>query len=141
VTFFLGRFSARFGKKVETVSDPVMERLLRYAWPGNVRELQNVIERAVILSPGPVLELDTDLAAVSLDQPAPSSLGAVDPEVSAPLASLEDVAREHILAALRSTGGIIEGPRGAAHILKLHPNTLRSRMEKLGIKRPRHDRS
>ncbi|HSF07631.1 MAG TPA: sigma 54-interacting transcriptional regulator [Methylomirabilota bacterium] len=138
VTFFLGRFSIRFGKRLETVSGQSMERLLRYSWPGNIRELQNVIERAVILAPGTVLELDADPAPASSLGPAASPPSG-SPEAAAPLPSLEEVERAHILTALKSTGGVVEGPRGAAQILKLHPNTLRSRMEKLGIKRPRHE--
>jgi formate hydrogenlyase transcriptional activator len=141
VTFFLGRFSTRFGKRVETVSAATMERFLRYSWPGNIRELQNIIERAVILAPGSVLELDADLAPQSSERSAPSLFGAPSSEAVVPLPSLEQVEREHILSALRATNGIVEGPRGAAHILKIHPNTLRSRMDKLGIKRPRHDSS
>jgi formate hydrogenlyase transcriptional activator len=139
VTFFLGRFSKRFGKPMETVAPDTMERLLRYSWPGNIRELQNVVERAVILASRPVLELDADLAPAASAAPTAESPRSPD-EAATSLPSLEDVERGHILAALRQTDGVIEGARGAARILKLHPNTLRSRMEKLGIKRPRHDR-
>ncbi len=143
VTFFLGRFSARFGKRVETASGDTMERLLRYSWPGNIRELQNVVERAVILAPGQILELDPDLAPASSATAGspPVRSSSPDPATAGPLPSLEEVEREHILAALSKTGGVVEGPKGAAQILKLHPNTLRSRMEKLGIKRPRHGQS
>ncbi len=140
VTFFLGSFSVRFGKRVDTVSSSTMERLLRYAWPGNIRELQNVIERAVVLASGSVLELDADLASVSVGTAA-SPRESSGPQPPTTLPSLEEVERQHILAALQSTGGVVEGPKGAARILKLHPNTLRSRMDKLGIKRPRHDPS
>ncbi len=145
VMYFLSRFAKRFGKGVDAVSRETMDRLLNYAWPGNVRELQNIIERAVILSQGPVLELGQDLL------PAPAStIAAMEgvtisrerpgPAVLKPsgLPTLEEIERSHILAALQETGGVIEGPKGAAKILNLHPNTLRSRMEKLGIKRPRH---
>jgi len=138
VTFFLARFARRFGRPVETVSEEAMERLMAYAWPGNIRELQNVIERAVVLSRSRVLELDSDLLPAVTPGPASrSSRGAA----GAALSSLEEVERSHILAVLESTGGIIEGPRGAATILKLHPNTLRSRMEKLGIRRPSQEAS
>ncbi|MGE5850583.1 MAG: helix-turn-helix domain-containing protein, partial [Candidatus Methylomirabilota bacterium] len=111
----------------------------------NVRELQNIIERAVVLSGGALLELDRDL------RPAPTgTMAAVEAvgnprQAAAPVApepsrlpTLEEIERNHILAALQETGGVIEGPKGAAKILNLHPNTLRSRMEKLGIKRSRH---
>ena len=128
--YFLSRFAKRFGKRVDAVSEETMERLVSYPWPGNVRELQNVIERAVILAHGPVLELDRELAPVGAGaSPAPAAAA-----VSAP-GTLEDVERGHILAVLGQTGWVIGGPKGAARILNLHPNTLRSRMEKLGIKR------
>jgi len=132
--FFLARFSRKFGKRIEAVSASTMDRLAAYAWPGNIRELQNVIERAAVLCETGVLELDEDLLPVSgpAASPAPAA-GEV-----APLARLEDVERCHVLAALERVDWLIEGPRGAARILGLHPNTLRSRMDKLGIKRPRH---
>ena len=128
--YFLSRFAKRFGKKVDAVSEETMERLVSYPWPGNIRELQNVIERAMILAHGPVLELDRELAPVGVGAgPAPAAAA-----VSAP-GTLEDVERGHILAVLSQTAWVIGGPKGAARILNLHPNTLRSRMEKLGIKR------
>ncbi|MBI4013280.1 MAG: sigma-54-dependent Fis family transcriptional regulator, partial [Candidatus Rokubacteria bacterium] len=153
VMFFLDRFCKRFGKTVEAVSRETMERLVSYPWPGNVRELQNIIERAVILSDGRVLELDQNLlpAPGATDHPHGVEIGmaaggsagdaAGPPRASgeagpAGLPSLEEVERTHILAALAQTGGVIEGPKGAARILRLHPNTLRSRMKKLGISRP-----
>ncbi len=140
--FFLGRFAKKFGRPTQTISAETMERLVRYPWPGNIRELQNVIERAVVLSRGPALELDRDLlpsagradagpsverpkAEPASERPAPSGLAGV----------LEDTERAHIVAALERADGVIEGPRGAAKLLDIHPNTLRSRMEKLGIKR------
>jgi formate hydrogenlyase transcriptional activator len=141
--FFLSRFAKRFGRQVDTIASETMERLVSYPWPGNIRELQNVIERAVVLSRGPALELDKDLL------PAPVGLGP-EPGVerhaergrpvaksaaSGLAAALEETERAHIVAALESADGVIEGPRGAAKILEMHPNTLRSRMEKLGIRR------
>ena len=114
-----------------------MARLAAYDWPGNIRELQNVIERAVVLAPGSVLELDGELRPAAAPQ-------AREPRVApAPLAelggglaeALEEVERAQIAAALRRSGGVIEGPRGAAGLLRIHPNTLRSRIEKLGIRR------
>jgi formate hydrogenlyase transcriptional activator len=135
--FFLAHYSKRFGKNVETVSDETMERLVSYAWPGNVRELQNVIERGVVLSPGGVLELDRDLRPSASAAAAPRA----EPAGAGLAALLEETERRHILAALEQAGGVIEGSKGAARILKLHPNTLRSRMEKLGLKRPRHEPS
>jgi len=151
VMFFLAQFSASFGKRVGTVPEATMARLVAYAWPGNVRELQNVIERAVVLCPGSVLDLDQDLLPVSglgvgpaggaAAAPSPVAADAKPGESPPALPTLADMERAHILAALEATGWLIEGPKGAARILALHPNTLRSRMEKLGIKRHRHDSS
>jgi len=159
--FFLRRFAKRFGKATEEVSPETLAQLLAYDWPGNIRELQNVIERGVVLSSGRLLRLDRDLrpvaaAAVATDAPAPTGavssalpstagLPAPRPEAVAlpatgaagPGASsdaLEDVQRRHILAVLERTRGTVEGPNGAAQLLGLHPNTLRSRLKKLGIR-------
>jgi formate hydrogenlyase transcriptional activator len=117
-----------------------MEHLLNYPWPGNIRELQNVIERAVIVSAESILRLDRDLipvtgakAAENHDTPDPES-HTIAPESAAGLATLNEVERNHILAALHKSGGKIEGSNGAAKILDLHPNTLRHRIQKLGIR-------
>ncbi len=140
VAFFLSRFSRKFGKSVDGVSQETMERLMSYAWPGNIRELQNVIERAVVLMPGSVLMLDRDLL--------PSAAFQVSPETASPAAevapavasiALDEVQRRHILEVLEKTRGVIEGAAGAARILRVHPNTLRSRMKKLGIRRISHE--
>jgi formate hydrogenlyase transcriptional activator len=140
VTFFLGRFSKKFGRRIDRVSEETMNRLVRYPWPGNIRELQNVIERAVVLCQGSVLELDQDLLpATSVETAVSSAASAAAPDrAPSGLATLEEMERAHILAALEETGWLIEGPKGAAKVLALHPNTLRSRMERLAIKRPRH---
>jgi formate hydrogenlyase transcriptional activator len=137
VTFFLAQFSKKFGRRIERVSEPTMERLVRYAWPGNIRELQNVIERAAILCQGAVLELDQDLLPIAGGETG-NATGEPPPDRPSALATLEEMERTHILAALEQTGWLIEGPKGAAKILALHPNTLRSRMDKLAIKRRRH---
>jgi formate hydrogenlyase transcriptional activator len=133
VMFFLERFGRRFGKRVERVPEATLDLLRRYSWPGNVRELQNVVERAVVLASGPTLALEPGLLP-----------GPVEPEAAREpdhpvvrAGSLSEVERRHIAAVLGQTGGVIEGPRGAARILNLHPNTLRSRMKKLGVERPR----
>jgi PAS domain S-box-containing protein len=127
VHFFVARFAARVGKRIERIDDDTMHLLRAYPWPGNVRELENVLERAVILAVGPVLEIDADLLpAPEPAQPAPPADGA----------SLEAVERNHILAVLQRARWVIDGPAGAARVLGLHPNTLRSRMKKLGIARP-----
>ncbi|HET9533055.1 MAG TPA: helix-turn-helix domain-containing protein, partial [Blastocatellia bacterium] len=148
----LSRFSKKFGKRIEGVSQETMELLVSYHWPGNIRELQNIIERGVIISQSPVLALGRDLlpAQDAVDRlaasagagrqsspPAATTRAGTDAAQPSdyPL-SLEDVERRHILAVLEKTRGVIEGPNGAARVLNIHPNTLRSRMKKLGIRRP-----
>ncbi len=155
VMFFLSGFSKKFGKKMDRVSQETLDRLMNYHWPGNIRELQNLIERAVVLSQKPVLELDRDLlpipaadAAVAVDSPAQSVWLAgrdreqrrapVDPSPLR-MTTLEEIERNHIMSVLTQTSWVIEGAKGAARILGLHANTLRSRMQKLGIKRPGHE--
>jgi formate hydrogenlyase transcriptional activator len=143
--FCLSRFSKRLGKKIDGVSRESMENLVNYPWPGNIRELQNVIERAVVLSAEPTLRLDRDLMPVAAypkgmevqetDAPEHRQAGLESPKL---LLTLNEVDRNHILAALQHTGGVVDGPKGAAKILNLHPNTLRHRMNKLGIKGSRH---
>ena len=140
VMFFLARFSRKFGKRVDTVSEETMERLVKYPWPGNVRELQNVIERALVLAQGPVLQLDPDLLPIPPSGPSEAANRAGAPREN-DLRSLEELERSHILTVLKQAGGVIEGPKGAAKILNLHPNTLRSRMKKLGVKRSGYEMS
>jgi formate hydrogenlyase transcriptional activator len=142
--FFLSNCSKKLGKNIDGISHDTMDRILGYSWPGNVRELQNVIERAVILSPGRILELLYELtpnrivgdSLGSADRPTAQALP-VDLQAST-LSTMKEVERSHILAALKQTSGVIEGPKGAARILNMHPNTLRHRMEKFGIKRSDH---
>ena len=122
VQYFLSKFSQRMKKRIEIVSSEGMEALCRYSWPGNIRELEHVIERAVILSSGPVL-------TIPAFEPAPAD--AAPPTSSA----LEDVEREHIIRVLRETKGKIGGPGGAAERLGMNRTTLNSRMQKLKIPR------
>jgi formate hydrogenlyase transcriptional activator len=132
--FFVDRFSRQFGKRITGVSQDSMQVLSGYPWPGNIRELQNVIERAVVLCPGTVLKLGRDLLPVT--SPEYEREAETVPGNGAPSgSSLESVEKNHILQVLKQTQGVIEGPHGAAKILDLHPNTLRSRMKKLGIAR------
>jgi len=114
------RLQAALGHHVETVPKRVMDALMRYGWPGNVRELQNVIERALILSPGSALRLAEPLAASTRRTPD----------------RLDEIEREHILRILERCGWRINGDGNAAAVLGLEPSTLRSRMQKLGIRRP-----
>jgi formate hydrogenlyase transcriptional activator len=126
VRHFTQRFARRMGRRIETIPSAVMDALVRYPWPGNVRELQNVIERAVILSPGPSLQVppgDLQPAATQADAPASTAV------------SLADAEREHILGALRETGGVLGGPEGAAARLGMKRSTLYKKMKKLGISR------
>jgi PAS domain S-box-containing protein len=127
--FFLNKFMAQIGKRLQGISRPTMECLLAYPWPGNVRELENVIERAVILCTGDTLEVGPDILAIVPSAAAPSSVAGGGP------LDLESIERNHILAVLEQTSWVIEGSRGAAALLGLHPNTLRSRMKKMGITR------
>jgi formate hydrogenlyase transcriptional activator len=145
-TFFVFHYSKKLGKNIEGISQDTMDRISGYSWPGNVRELQNIIERAVILCQQPILELKSDLAPISARGVLPQAPeGLSEAEVapystSAPpaLSTLKEMERGHIMAVLKQTGGVVEGPNGAAKILNLHPNTLRHRMSKLGIKRSTH---
>jgi formate hydrogenlyase transcriptional activator len=147
VALCLSRFAKRFGKKVRGVSQETMESLMSYPWPGNVRELQNVMERAVVLSASSTLRLDKDLVPVCSSEdslePAEIPVGENRPRAPSPsgLPTLEEVERSHIVAALQRADGVVDGPKGAAKILNIHPNTLRHRMSKLGVKRSGHRQS
>jgi formate hydrogenlyase transcriptional activator len=135
--FFVERFARQFGKQISGVAQDTMQLLSRYDWPGNIRELQNVIERAVVLSKGPVLKLGSDLLPTRNGAPAAEEVVSLSNAHSAESAhsTLEQVEKRHIVNILEEASWVIEGDRGAAKILDLHPNTLRSRMKKLGIDR------
>jgi formate hydrogenlyase transcriptional activator len=120
---FVMLYAAKMGKHVGPPGDDVLRRLAAYPWPGNVRELQNVIERAVILSPKGRLEVGDISAAPSHESPDTQAR------------SLEEVERRHILSVLQETGWRVSGERGAARILGLKRTTLEARMKKLGISR------
>jgi formate hydrogenlyase transcriptional activator len=143
-TFFLSNYSKKIGKNIDGFAQHTMDRMLNYSWPGNVRELQNVIERAVVLSQDRILELQHELAPALVAEEAHrrASKPPEEPQAASVAASrlpsMKEAERNHILAALKLTSGVIEGPNGAATILNLHPNTLRHRMVKLGIKRSDH---
>jgi formate hydrogenlyase transcriptional activator len=132
VRHFMQKFARRMGRQIETIPTDAMDALVRYAWPGNVRELENIIERAVILSPGTTLQIpDGDLkAAAAQATPAPRSNADGH-------ASLAEAEREHILRTLRETDWVLGGPKGAAARLGMKRTTLQSKMKKLGIARPR----
>jgi len=127
VRHFAQQFARRMGKRIESIPADVMDALAEYRWPGNIRELQNIIERAVILSSGPVLEVALgDLKSST----APSEL------IAGPAVTLNDAEREHIVRALNDAQWVLGGQNGAAARLAMKRTTLQSKMKKLGITRP-----
>jgi transcriptional regulator with GAF, ATPase, and Fis domain len=120
VHHFAMHYSARMCKGITAISEEFMAALVRHSWPGNVRELQNVIERSVILSTGPLL---------NGSQPDPTQMKSSEP------VTIEELDRRHILETLGRTGGVIGGPSGAAARLGLPRTTLISKMDRLGINR------
>ena len=146
VLHFVEVFSRRMGKRIEHVPQSTLDAFAAYDWPGNVRELQNLVERAVIRSDDGVLTNPLSPAEASralvLRQgteflPIAESGRGEDPSSMLERAatdSLEDIQRQHILRVLERTGWLISGPNGAGAILDIHPNTLRSLMDRLGIR-------
>lgn len=122
VQSFIAEFASRMGKRVRTVSPKTLEEMKRYSWPGNIRELRNIIEQAVIISDGELLE-----AVIPQGRPAAPS-GNI---------TLGEAEYKHILSALQKCEWRIKGPRGAAQQLGLKPSTLYAKMERLGISSPR----
>ncbi len=117
---FVQEFSKRMGKRIESIPQKDVEALQAYPWPGNVRELRNIIERAMIITTGPVLHLEVPkIAQAGEDQSR----------------TLEEVEKRHIIEALKTTGWRVSGKDGAAEILGINPKTLESRMQRLGIQR------
>jgi formate hydrogenlyase transcriptional activator len=142
VHYFVRRFAARIGRRIERIPAATMTRLAAYSWPGNIRELENVIERAVILSNGPDLELAAELIPAIPVTAGPDAFQArpgadINMAPTSADRSLAKTEKEHIIEVLKQTNWRIEGPNGAAAILKLNPSTLRSRMKKLGVERSR----
>ncbi|HRS97972.1 MAG TPA: sigma 54-interacting transcriptional regulator, partial [Smithella sp.] len=122
VAYFFNKFNRKMQKNLSIIPKDIMAELMAYSWPGNVRELEHVIERAVILSEGQTLRLAEKLTETE-KTPADEN----------EITNLAEVEKRHIIKILQSTNWRIEGPRGAAVLLGLHPNTLRGRMQKLGI--------
>jgi formate hydrogenlyase transcriptional activator len=129
VRFFAQKFAQRMHKRIEAIPAEAMAALTAYHWPGNVRELENLIERAVILSRGPALEIPLHEM-----KPADKTAGKTVPSGDLTLAANE---REHILRVLEETDWVVGGPHGAAARLGLKRRTLQARMQKLGISRQR----
>ena len=113
------------GKRIESIPSTLMDRFKEYPWPGTVRELENVIERALILSPGPILQVE-ELLGSDAETPVTSSESAL----------LAEVERAHIEKVLSECAWKVKGHGNAAERLGLNPSTLRTRMKKLGIARP-----
>jgi formate hydrogenlyase transcriptional activator len=129
VRHFTQHFALQMGKEIEAIPSDTMEALTQYSWPGNIRQLQNLIERAVILSRGPALQVPLrDL----LSSPMQSALSGVP-------RTMEEAERAHILATLAETRWVLAGPRGAATRLGMNRSTLQFRMKKLGIIRPQRE--
>jgi len=126
----INRRQGELGRHIDDIPGRAMRALEAYDWPGNVREMENVIERALILSTGPTLQVEA-LAVGGTRREA----GTVAPP--SPLRRLDEVERDHIRGVLERCGWRVNGPGNAAEVLGLHPNTLRFRMKKLGIARPR----
>lgn len=127
INHFIRLESQKYNKQPDQISKADMQRLMEYSWPGNVRELKNIIERSVIASEGNTLKLDWFLSKV------PDESGVVAEN------TLEQIERQHIIKVMESCHWKINGENGAAEKLDMHPNTLRSKMKKLGITRPVKD--
>jgi DNA-binding NtrC family response regulator len=129
VWFFIHSHQRDLGRHITKVPGDVMSVLTQHDWPGNVRELENAVERALIRSTGNALQLDATLGERPRERALSGSI------------TLDDVQRAHIETTLRQCSWRISGSGGAAQRLGLHPNTLRFRMQKLGIvsRRPRRE--
>jgi formate hydrogenlyase transcriptional activator len=135
VRHFVKEFSRRNQRVIDTIPSETMQALIRYHWPGNIRELQNVIERAVLISKSPILNVSlAELKPEPNCVPSPSSVSAR----SAPQENLQDMVewteRNQILRALEETNGVVSGPNGAAARLGVKRSTLQHKMRRLGIR-------
>jgi transcriptional regulator with GAF, ATPase, and Fis domain len=136
---FIERLARKVGSNVRALGPDARQRLEAHTWPGNVRELQNVIERALISSPGAELVIDWPLGGRRPLVDGPGAAPAAAPVTASAAAgeatTLVEVERQHIIAVLKRTSGTIEGPRGAAKLLDMKPSTMRFRIKKLGIRK------
>ena len=138
---FMQRMARKLGKPIEHIAPATLAQLNRYSWPGNIRDLQNTIERAAVLATGSELVVDWDLGPPAVGANADAGSETSTPAAQPPSSrsadvearSLEALEREHIIAMLRKTRGVVGGPRGAAQLLDMNPSTVRFRMKKLSI--------
>ena len=136
---FMQRMGRKLGKPLRRIAPATLERLTAHDWPGNIRDLQNTIERAAVLASSDVLAVDWELGPAPLAAVADAAPGSGFVRAVAPVAAdsellpLEAMERSHIIAILRRTRGVVDGPKGAARLLALKPSTTRFRMKKLGI--------
>ncbi|MCZ6528255.1 MAG: hypothetical protein O6702_05965, partial [Candidatus Dadabacteria bacterium] len=121
INYFIKKFSHRMGKNIQSISPKAQEKLMSYDWPGNVRELANILERAVILCEGRLLQQEH--IGISIQHPT----------TAAEISTLEEVERMHIQRSLEKTAGVVGGPHGAATLLGMKRTTLIDRMKKLSI--------
>ena len=129
VETFVAQISRQMGKHFDSIDRGSLEALCLRNWPGNVRELRHVIERAIILSDGPILRVSPTQGRQTAPPPSPGS-------ADRPFVTLRDIEADHIRLALKHSGGVVEGPDGAAAALGLNASTLRFRIKRLGITRP-----
>jgi len=134
------QLSQKLGKTIDAIPQETMTKLRDYPWPGNVRELRNVLERAVIITQGSKLRLidDLDSQALELDLNEQSGMHGALADSAHGRETLEQNEYNLIQRTLKDVYWRVEGPGGAAELLNLHPSTLRSKMRKLGIERPRY---
>jgi transcriptional regulator with GAF, ATPase, and Fis domain len=135
VVHFVRQLGLKLGKQIESSPQETMDALQSYFWPGNIRELRNVIERAAIITQGTKLRLLDSLESRPILEAAEPV--AAEPAESGARTTLEESQRSLIIETLEKTYWRVEGPSGAAAMLGIHPNTLRSRMKKLGIVKPK----
>ncbi|HEY0727013.1 MAG TPA: sigma 54-interacting transcriptional regulator, partial [Pyrinomonadaceae bacterium] len=140
VTHLVKQLSQKLGKTIDAIPQETMAKLRNYPWPGNVRELRNVLERAVIITQGSKLRLIDDLDSQALQLDLQQQSAAADPFAASMPATetFEQTEYNVIVRTLKNVHWKLEGPGGAAELLNLHPSTLRSKMRKLGIERPRY---
>jgi len=134
VRHFVQQFSRRMNRSIETILSETMNTLVRYDWPGNIRELQNVIERAVIVSTGPVLKAPLDDLRTRVSSAESSNGGSASEDSGTMRGVLEDAERKQILSALKQAKWVVAGPKGAAALLGMKRSTLQAHMQRLGIR-------